>query len=619
MAEKKISDLNSLLAVSGGAIIPIVAGDTTYKVTVQELKLYTDQGLALTSSNIPFGGTNTFSSTQNFNGAVFLNGDVNIVGNVIGGIRNEINGLEGYTASLKGQTILSSSAQIAENISGSFTSLSSSITNRLVVVENSISSDNSLLNIFSSSVNTTTSSLIGITNGLMDYTASLKGQAIVSSSQQITNLGFISSSQTINTGSLVTTSSFNLYTASQSTASLVDRLNSIESVTGSLNSYTASLKGAIEISGQDVNVLGMITAQQFNVTYVSSSTLYQSGSTKFGDTTDDKHEFTGSVDVTGGITGSLMATNGVVSSSQQIQNYDVFALNSNLYTITGSLIGITNGLMAFTAALDSTYATDAQVLPILHATASLNEQTGSQDLVNLGISTFTGSIREEINGIEAYTASLKGAAIVSSSTQILNYNIVATTGSNTFVGNQTITGSLIVSGSSTFTNIGRTELTGSVEIDGDVGVYGNITIVQKTIEVLGFPTNQPAFYSEGDILLSGSLSIHVEELGESFDVAEQFQQAFSSISFTQGELEIISSSYATTGSNTFYGNQTISGSLSVSGSVNIDNVIKLTPVTTATFPSGEAGMLVASSSYGHTNIYLYDGFEWKWLVTGSIA
>lgn len=80
---------------------------------------------------------------------------------------------------------------------------------------------------------------------------------------------------------------------------------------------------------------------------------------------------------------------------------------------------------------------------------------------------------------------------------------------------------------------------------------------------------------------------------------------------------INSGSYATTGSNTFVGNQTITGSLNVTGSVNIDNVIKFIPVTT--FPSGQAGMLVASASYGKTNLYVYDGSDWKWLVTGSIA
>ena len=71
--------------------------------------------------------------------------------------------------------------------------------------------------------------------------------------------------------------------------------------------------------------------------------------------------------------------------------------------------------------------------------------------------------------------------IVSSSTQINQYNIFATTGSNGFVGNQNIsgdvivTGSLIVSGSNTFRNIGRAEFTGSVSVDGGMTVTQSIT------------------------------------------------------------------------------------------------------------------------------------------------
>jgi hypothetical protein len=63
----------------------------------------------------------------------------------------------------------------------------------------------------------------------------------------------------------------------------------------------------------------MITSQQFNVTYVSSSVMYQSGSTKFGNSGDDKHEFTGSVDVLGsGVFSSTIrsnATNGLALGS----------------------------------------------------------------------------------------------------------------------------------------------------------------------------------------------------------------------------------------------------------------------------------------------------------------
>jgi hypothetical protein len=70
---------------------------------------------------------------------------------------------------------------------------------------------------------------------------------------------------------------------------------SLIGITNGLTAYTASLKGAIEVSGQNVNVLGTLTAQEIYTTYVTSSILFKSGSTKFGDDTSDKHEFTGSL------------------------------------------------------------------------------------------------------------------------------------------------------------------------------------------------------------------------------------------------------------------------------------------------------------------------------------
>ena len=65
-------------------------------------------------------------------------------------------------------------------------------------------------------------------------------------------------------GNLLTTSSFNSYTASQSTSSLVDRLNTIESVSGSwiteseTGSFLTSLSGAISSSAQ-ITTFGFVS------------------------------------------------------------------------------------------------------------------------------------------------------------------------------------------------------------------------------------------------------------------------------------------------------------------------------------------------------------------------
>ena len=49
----------------------------------------------------------------------------------------------------------------------------------------------------------------------------------------------------------------------------------------------------------DTVITGTITAQEFKTELVSASIIYQSGSTKFGDTSDDVHSFSGSFRVTG--------------------------------------------------------------------------------------------------------------------------------------------------------------------------------------------------------------------------------------------------------------------------------------------------------------------------------
>lgn len=54
------------------------------------------------------------------------------------------------------------------------------------------------------------------------------------------------------------------------------------------------ITGSVNISG-DLDVAGVLTAREFHTEYVSASIIYESGSTKFGDTSDDVHQFTGSI------------------------------------------------------------------------------------------------------------------------------------------------------------------------------------------------------------------------------------------------------------------------------------------------------------------------------------
>jgi hypothetical protein len=76
-----------------------------------------------------------------------------------------------------------------------------------------------------------------------------------------------------------------------------------------VNHGTTIISGS-QLITDELTVLGAINARQFNISVVSSSVIYQSGSTKFGDTLDDTHEFTGSVNITGSVTATSFVGDG---------------------------------------------------------------------------------------------------------------------------------------------------------------------------------------------------------------------------------------------------------------------------------------------------------------------
>jgi|TARA_R110000822_G_scaffold19609_6_gene63829 hypothetical protein len=73
---------------------------------------------------------------------------------------------------------------------------------------------------------------------------------------------------------------------------------------------TTGISGSIDITGSlvttgnltvagNATINGTLTANEFHTVMTSASILFESGSTKFGNSTDDKHEFTGSAQTTG--------------------------------------------------------------------------------------------------------------------------------------------------------------------------------------------------------------------------------------------------------------------------------------------------------------------------------
>ena len=162
-----------------------------------------------------------------------------------------------------------------------------------------------------------------------------------------------------------------------------------------------------------------LTANEYHITILSSSVLYANGSNKFGDSADDRHEFTGSILVGGDVLGNARLNQATASIQFQTASLLAFTAsqdsrNLTLSTVTGSLIGITNGLMNYTSS----------VIPIiLQTTASLNTTTAS--LINTGT---------QLAAIMAYTASLLSVKLHSGS--LVNYaNDAAAAAGGVPVGN----------------------------------------------------------------------------------------------------------------------------------------------------------------------------------------
>ena len=161
---------------------------------------------------------------------------------------------------------------------------------------------------------------------------------IISSSAQLP-AGLVSSS--IQLASDIS-GSFTAPSASFSTrvTSNEGRLDALQLVTGSYATTASNqFNGNQQITGSliitsNLTVNGIVSASQYNTLIVSSSIIYSSGSTKFGDSMDDLHEFTGSVRTTGSLD-----VDGVIRATG-----DVFAYYGSDRNLKTDIVPIENAL-----------------------------------------------------------------------------------------------------------------------------------------------------------------------------------------------------------------------------------------------------------------------------------
>jgi len=109
----------------------------------------------------------------------------------------------------------------------------------------------------------------------------------------------------------------------------------------------------------------------------------------------------------------------------------------------------------------------------VYATTGSNQFSGSQTVT--GSLTVTGGITGSVTTASyvEYTGVANKPALVSSSAQIVGYNVFATTGSNQFNGSQAVTGSLTVTGQVVAQTLNVQQVTSSIVYSSGSNIFGN--------------------------------------------------------------------------------------------------------------------------------------------------
>lgn len=279
------------------------------------------------------------------------------------------------------------------------------------------------------------------------------------------------------------------------------------------------LTGSGYITG-DLTVGGSVQAQTFHTEFVTSSIIYESGSNKFGDSTDDRHSFTGSVRFLGPVTqsgnftqvGDFLSTGSIAHSGSIVQsgsytrvgNHEStgsFKNKGNITTVgqitnTGVLTNIgnlnINGLSTFTGG----------IIGSADISGSTFNNTGA-----VGASHITGSFTGSFSGAND---GLTGLPVQLFSNGVDN-RVITATGTDRISGeaNLTFDGTDLViagGGKAAFRDNGG-EYVYSVA-DGQLGLVGaeEIDLTAPLVDLNGILDVSSTITAVGDIKTAGNIS-----------------------------------------------------------------------------------------------------------------
>ena len=293
---------------------------------------------------------------------------------------------------------------------------------------------------------------------------------------------------------------------------------------------TSSLTGSHQISGT-LEILGTASISHLITTYESSSIIYASGSTKFGDDTSDTHERTGSMT----ISGSLISTNisGAFSGSYKGDGSSLTGLVTSSHAVTAShAISSSYAVSSSEAttatnvhALPSNTSGDTHYVILANSTTGVTRARTDNNLTyipstnTLTATTFVGNLTG--TATSAATASIVLGSITSASFAVTASHVLSqsinniTSGSFAASGDGPFTGSFSSSRfsklSGSFTGSSTGSFTGSGA--GLIGVVTSSFAITASHALnggggsgSGFPLTGSAPIS-GTLLVTGSINV----------------------------------------------------------------------------------------------------------------
>lgn len=157
------------------------------------------------------------------------------------------------------------------------------------------------------------------------------------------------------------------------------RVNSIKPISGA----------SVSVSGSLV-VTGNVTAEEFVTERVSTSIIFKSGSTKFGDSAEDRHEFTGTLDLTGS---ALISSTLGIGGIADLETY-VNVATASIATLDGHV----GQIHLVTASHDTRITTvEGEIDQLQDSVTNLQINTGSQQTqINTNITNIT-NLQTDLN------------------------------------------------------------------------------------------------------------------------------------------------------------------------------------------------------------------------------